>query len=124
MTRSAGASRDRRGAGSGRNEATRLSSSRDARRGSALSVYGLVQPGGGVALGRPGGPECLWFVSPQPQPGRVPAPAVPSLGAAARALTLTSVVSVVSVVVVSRSAIDSFAVAIPFADFSRATDDA
>src|SRR5438445_11791631 len=125
MTRSAGASRDRRGAGSGRNEATRLSSSRVARRGSALSVYGLVQPGGGVAVvGRPGGPECLWFVSPQPQPGRVPAPAVPSLGAAARALTLTSVVSVVSVVVVSRSAIDSFAVAIPFADFSRATDDA
>jgi hypothetical protein len=52
------------------------------------------------------------------------APVVPSLGARAAALTATSVVVVVSVAVVSRLAIDSFAVAIPFADFSRATDDA
>src|SRR5438132_8328755 len=83
--------------------------------------YGLVQPGGGVAVGRPGGPECLWLVSPQPQPGRVPDALVLSLGAAARALTATSLVSFVAV---SRSAIASFAVAIPFVDFTCATDEA
>src|SRR5207249_11625889 len=88
--------------------------------GSVLPGYGLVQPGGGVAVGRPGGPECLWLVSPQPQPGRVPDALVVSLGAAARALTATSFVSVVSFSAVSRSAIASLAFAIPFADFSLA----
>jgi hypothetical protein len=52
------------------------------------------------------------------------APVVPSLGARAAALTVTSFVVVVSVAVVSRLAIDLLAVAIPFADFSRATDEA
>src|SRR5207244_11877576 len=33
-------------------------------------AYGFAQFGGGVAPGRPGGPECWCFVSPQPQPGR------------------------------------------------------
>jgi len=68
----------------------------------------------------------LWFVSPQPQPGRVPdAPVVLSLGAAAGALTVTSFSSFsVASVDRSRSVIASFAVAIPFADFSRAVDEA
>jgi len=54
----------------------------------------------------------------------VPDALVLSLGAAARALTATSFVSVLSFVAVSRSAIALFAVAIPFADFTRATDEA
>src|SRR6267143_1070217 len=109
----------------------RLSLSRIARRGFALSGYGLVQPGGGVAPGRPGGPECLWFVSPQPQPGR--APVVLSLGAWAGGLTVNSFTSssvfrVASLVSFARSVtaswIDAFAVAIPCSEFSRPTDEA
>jgi hypothetical protein len=47
-----------------------------------------------------------------------------SLGAWAAAFTATSFVSVVWVIVDSRAVSDWFAVAIPFAEFSRATDDA
>ena len=56
----------------------------------------------------------MWFVSPQPQPGRVPDAALPSLGAAARALTATSVV----VSTLARSEVASLSA------FSRARDDA
>ncbi len=94
--------------------------------GSALRGYGL-QLGGGVAVvGRPGGPECVWFVSPQPQPGRVPAPLVLSCGAPAGVLAVTSFAVVVVSVVETRArvAIDSFAFASPAADLSFAMDDA
>ena len=60
------------------------------------------------------------FVSPQPQPGRVPDAPVLSLGAAAGALTLASF----EVVAFSRSVIASFAVASPLAELSTATADA
>jgi hypothetical protein len=73
----------------------------------------------------------LWFVSPQPQPGR--APVVLSFGAWAGGLTVNSFTSssvfrVASVVSFARSVtaswIDAFAVAIPCSEFSRPTDEA
>jgi hypothetical protein len=62
----------------------------------------------------------VWFVSPQPQPGRAPVEA--STGAAAAGALLTLAVVTV-LLVVGALLIASFAVAIPAA-FSVATDDA
>ena len=56
---------------------------------------------------------CVWFLSPQPQPGRSPVEASTGAAAAGAVFTLADVLVTAS-----------FAAAVPFDDFSVATDDA